>query len=99
MRNIKGSKGITPNMVYRLVKDTVAAAADELAASSQLSAAKLRRASVHWFRHMAITHGDDAGIGMKYLSLSARHEKLETTAIYQHAEDAKWHREWQRHRF
>lgn len=99
MRNIKGRKGITPNMVYRLVKDTVAAAADELAASSPLSAAKLRRASTHWFRHTAVTHGDDAGIGMKYLSLSARHEKLETTAIYQHAEDTKWHKEWQRHQY
>jgi len=36
---------------------------------------------------------------MKYLNLSARHEKLETTAIYQHAEDAKWHKEWQQHQY
>jgi len=61
--------------------------------------AKLRNASTHWFRHTAVTHGDDAGIGLKYLKRSARHEELETTAIYQHAEDALWHDEWQRHRF
>ena len=99
LRSLKGKKGISANMVYRLVKSTVAKAADELEASSPLRAAKLRNASTHWFRHTAVTHGDDAGIGLKYLNRSARHDKLETTAIYQHAEDALWHNEWQRHRF
>ena len=36
---------------------------------------------------------------LKYLNLSARREKLETTAIYQHAEDSKWHEEWQQHKY
>jgi site-specific recombinase XerD len=99
LRSLKGTKGISANMIYRLVKATVAQAADELAESSPLKAAKLRNASTHWFRHTAVTHGDDAGIGLKYLNRSARHDKLETTAIYQHAEDALWHNEWQRHRY
>jgi integrase len=99
LRSIKGRKGVSPNMVYRLVKDTVTAAADNLVGAAPLSAVKLKRASTHWFRHTAVTHGDDVGIGMKYLNLSARHEKLETTAIYQHAEDAKWHKEWQQHKY
>jgi site-specific recombinase XerD len=99
LRSIKGRKGVSPNMVYRLVKSTVTAAAKNLVTTAPLSATKLQRASTHWFRHTAVTHGDDAGIGMKYLNLSARHERLETTAIYQHAEDARWHKEWQQHKY
>jgi len=99
LRSLKGTKGISANMIYRVVKTTVAEAADSLEATSAHRAAKLRKASTHWFRHTAVTHGDDAGIGLKYLNRSARHDKLETTAIYQHAEDDLWHEEWQRHRY
>lgn len=99
LRSIKGDKGVSDNMIYRLVKETVNAAGKNIEVESPISARKLRRASCHWFRHTAVTHGDDAGIGMKYLNLSARHEKIETTAIYQHAEDAKWHKEWQQLKF
>tara|TARA_R110001592_G_scaffold254129_3_gene517499 strand:- start:44892 stop:45899 length:1008 start_codon:yes stop_codon:yes gene_type:complete len=99
LRSLKGNRGISANMIYRLVKTTVAHAADELEISSPLKAVRLRNASTHWFRHTAVTHGDDAGIGLKYLNRSARHDKLETTAIYQHAEDALWHHAWQSHKY
>ena len=98
-RSIKGTNGVTDNMIYRLVKDIVVGAADNIEAESPVSARKLRSASTHWFRHTAVTHGDDSGIGIKYIQASARHDKLETTAIYQHAEDARWHDEWQRLRY
>ena len=99
LRSIKGGNGVSANMVYRLVKETVNAAAESIEAESPINARKLRKASSHWFRHTAVTHGDDSGIGIKYIQASARHEKLETTAIYQHAEDHRWHDEWQRHRY
>ena len=86
-------------MIYRLVKAIVIQAVDDLEGEAPHKAAKLRDASCHWFRHTAVTHGDDAVIGLKYLNRSARHDKLETTAIYQHAEDALWHDVWQQHRF
>ncbi len=98
-RSIKGTNGVTDNMIYRLVKNIVTGAADTIEVESPVSARKLRSASTHWFRHTAVTHGDDSGIGIKYIQASARHDKLETTAIYQHAEDAKWHDEWQRLRY
>ena len=99
LRSIKGGNGVSANMVYRLVKETVTAAADSIDVDAPISGRKLRKASSHWFRHTAVTHGDDSGIGIKYIQASARHEKLETTAIYQHAEDHRWHDEWQRHRY
>ncbi len=99
LRSLKGGRGISANMIYRLVKTVVAQAADELESGAPHQAAKLRNASTHWFRHTAVTHGDDVGIGLKYLNRSARHDKLETTAIYQHAEDTLWHNEWQRHKY
>ncbi|PLW67750.1 tyrosine-type recombinase/integrase [Pseudohalioglobus lutimaris] len=95
-RSIKGTSGVSHNMVHRLVKETVKGAADTLEAESLNDSRKLRRASCHWFRHTAVTRSDDTGIGIKYIQASARHEKLETTAIYQHAEDHRWHDEWQR---
>lgn len=99
LRSIKGTKPISSNMVYRIVKRVVSEAAESIREEAPHRAAKLEKASTHWFRHTSVTHGDDAGVGLKYLNRSARHDKLETTAIYQHAEDDLWHEEWQKHRF
>tara|TARA_R110002094_G_scaffold76108_1_gene83305 strand:+ start:52 stop:801 length:750 start_codon:yes stop_codon:yes gene_type:complete len=99
LRSLKGTKAISANMVYRIVKQTVTAAAEAIEDAAPVSAAKLRKASTHWLRHTAVTHADDAGVNLKYLQASARHEKVETTAIYQHAEDYIWHEAWQRLRF
>jgi site-specific recombinase XerD len=99
LRSLKGNRGISANMIYRLVKAIVTQAAEKLENTNPQKAVKLRNASTHWFRHTAVTLGDDAGIGLKYLNRSARHDKIETTAIYQHAEDKLWHDEWQRHRY
>ena len=96
LRSLKGTSGISANMVYRIVKETVTAAADTIEQKAPVSAAKLRKASTHWFRHTAVTHADDAGVNLKYLQASARHEKVETTAIYQHAEDYRWHEAWKK---
>ena len=98
-RSIKGTSGVSDNMIHRLVKEIVIGAADTLKTESPNDARKLRRASCHWFRHTSVTRSDDSGIGIKYIQASARHEKLETTAIYQHAEDHRWHDEWQRLKF
>ena len=98
-RSIKGTSGVSDNMIHRLVKETVIGAAETLEADSPNHARILRRASCHWFRHTAVTRSDDSGIGIKYIQASARHEKLETTAIYQHAEDHRWHDAWQRLRY
>lgn len=99
LRSISGSKGISANMVYRQVKTVVKDAADTVRLEHPIQASVLEKASTHWFRHTSVTHGDDAGIELKYLTRSARHEKIETTAIYQHAEDDLWHKEWQKLKF
>ena len=96
LRSIKGTQGVSDNMVYRLMQKVVTGAAESIEREAPMSARKLRRASTHWFRHTAVTHSDDTGIGIKYIQASARHDKLETTAIYQHADDYRWHDEWQR---
>lgn len=96
LRSISGGKGISANMVYRQVKTVVKEAADNIQIENPIQASILSKASTHWFRHTSVTHGDDAGIELKYLTRSARHEKIETTAIYQHAEDDKWHKAWQK---
>jgi site-specific recombinase XerD len=96
--NVGGKHGVTANMIYRIVKDIVTKAADQLQATQPHKAEKLRKASTHWLRHTAITHQADAGIELRYLNKSARHSKLETTAIYLHAEDDAWHEAMEKHK-
>jgi len=95
--SIKGSGSITANMIYRIVKQTVNAASDELQHRDPINAEKLKQASTHWFRHTAITHQADAGIELRYLNKSARHEKIDTTAGYLHADEEQWHNAMQKH--
>lgn len=96
--SISGTRPVTANMVYRIVKDVLARAADAIQAEDARKADKLRKASTHWLRHTAITHQADAGIELRYLNRSARHAKLETTAIYLHADDDAWHEAMEQHR-
>ena len=86
-------------MIYRQVKTVVKDSADKIKPEYPVQASILEKASTHWFRHTSVTHADDAGIELKYLTRSARHEKIETTAIYQHAEDDRWHQAWQKLKF
>ena len=96
--NIGGSRGITANMVYRIVKAVLLRAADALEPTESHKAQKLRRASTHWLRHTAVTHQTDAGIELRYVNRSARHANLETTKIYLHADDDAWHEAMERHK-
>lgn len=91
IRSINGTKGISANMVYRLSKKMLSDAADAIKASRPEQAARMLEASTHWFRHTAITHLADQGVDLRLVSKTARHSKLETTAIYFHAEDEAWH--------
>lgn len=96
--NLRGSAGISADMVYRIVRDTCQRAAAVLAERNAAQAAKLRRATTHWLRHTAVTHQADRAIELRYLNKSARHAKLETTGIYLHADEDEWHRAMERHR-
>lgn len=96
--SLKGTHGISANMVYRIIKAVMEKAADGLEAIQFHQAHKLRRVSTHWLRHTAITHQADAGIELRYLNKSARHSKLETTAIYLHADEDHWHAAMEKHK-
>lgn len=96
--NLKGTSGVSDNMIYRIVKKLVHRAAARLEADDPYRAEKLRRASTHWFRHTSITHQADAGINLRHLQRSARHAKLDTTGLYLHTEDAAWHDSMEQHR-
>jgi len=89
--NLNGTKGVTANMIYRLVKKIFLDCASTFKTSNPIFASKLIKASTHWLRHTAITHQADAGIELRYIKRSARHESVETTMLYQHAEEDQWH--------
>jgi site-specific recombinase XerD len=89
--NLNGTKSVTDNQIYRLVKHVFNDCADSLADTRPDFADKLCRASPHWLRHTTITHQADAGIDLRHIKRHARHESIETTMLYQHMEDDKWH--------
>src|SRR5438552_5428506 len=85
--NLNGTKSVTSNMIYRLVKKIFIDCAAIFQKSRPDFSAKLKKASTHWLRHTSITHQADAGIELRYIKRSARHENVETTMLYQHAEE------------
>ena len=96
--NLNGTKGVTANMIYRLVKMVFVDCSTQLEKSRPDFAMKLKQASTHWMRHTSITHQADAGIELRYIKRNARHESVETTMLYQHAEEEKWHEAMSAHR-
>jgi site-specific recombinase XerD len=95
---IKGDGTISANMIYRLVKKIFSDCAKIIGPTKPDFANKLRKASTHWLRHTAITHQTDAGIELHYIKRNARHESVETTMLYQHAEEEKWHDAMSKHK-
>jgi site-specific recombinase XerD len=89
--NLNGTKSVSSNMIYRLVKKIFGNCAKTLEKTRPDFAEKLKKASTHWMRHTAITHQADSGIELRYIKRNARHKSVETTMLYQHAEEEKWH--------
>ncbi len=94
---ITGTGSVTANMIYRLVKRIFLDCAKSLEKTHTEFADKLKKASTHWLRHTSITHQADAGIELRYIKRNARHESVETTMLYQHAEEEKWHDAMSKH--
>lgn len=90
IRNLSGNKGISPNMIYRTMKDLTDEASQACAATYPEIAERLAKTSTHWFRHTSITHQADAGVELRFLARNARHANLATTRIYLHEEDDVW---------
>lgn len=87
----RADQPLTATMIYLIVKKLFRDAAQALAATDCISAAKLNRASTHWLRHTSATHQADAGNDIRHIQKNLRHASIETTAIYLHAEDDKRH--------
>lgn len=96
--NLNGTQGISSNMIYRLVKTTFLNCAKTFEKTRPDFSEKLKQASTHWLRHTSITHQADVGIELRYIKRSARHESVETTMLYQHAEEDRWHEAMSLHR-
>ncbi len=79
-------KPISDSMLYKIIKFTCNALADELKLTDPASAFVIARVSTHWLRHTSATHQVDAGIDIRVVKENLRHSMLETTMKYQHTE-------------
>ncbi|WP_444993913.1 tyrosine-type recombinase/integrase [Aliikangiella sp. IMCC44359] len=91
LRSLKGSQSISSNMIYRIVKKIFNQTADSLETEKPDYAFKLRKASTHWMRHTAMTHLADRGIDLHHIRQTARHNDINTTSRYLHADEEHWH--------
>jgi site-specific recombinase XerD len=98
LRNIKGTQGITSNMIYRIVKQVFKQAADKIEDEKPECAFKLRKASTHWMRHTAMTHLADQGVDIHHIRQTARHNDINTTSRYLHADEELWHDSLNKHK-
>lgn len=90
---------ITASALYKLVKQTLAAAADRTAYDNPQLAARLRAASTHWLRHTAATEQlNTAGADLVVVQRNLRHASVSTTSRYLHAEELERHRQTTEHR-
>jgi site-specific recombinase XerD len=96
--NFNGSRGVSANMIYRMVKKIFLDCAEAIKKTQPEFTIKLKKASTHWLRHTSITHQTDAGIELRYIKRNARHESVETTMLYQHAEEDLWHAAMSQHK-
>lgn len=68
--------------VYQLVKAICECAANDLEATHQAAAAKLRQVSTHWFRHGNAFARLNAGQTLRDVCEELGHESMDTTRIY-----------------
>lgn len=79
-----GLATLTPNMLHRIAKAVLQAAAEQT--DDEHAAGVLRAASAHWLRHTAFTHQAEAGVDLLVIKANARHADLSTTQIYLHTD-------------
>lgn len=90
-------KPVTDKLVYLIVRQTLAKAADWAKEENPVAAAWLRKVSTHWMRHTSVTHQLRSGIPMDVVSKNHRHSSIKTTGLYTHALDEDRHEETEKH--
>jgi site-specific recombinase XerD len=91
----KTKQALDNRQIYGLVKAIGSEAAKEFN-DNPIKQAKLRKLSPHWLRHMFASHQDKHGSSQTTIMLNSRHNSLQTTKIYLHAEDKQRHQEIQK---
>lgn len=81
-------KKLSVRRLYELVK-IIGIKASKGFPEGSLQRKKLERLSPHWLRHLSASHQDKAGIPTSIIKENHRHQSVQTTQIYIHAEDDK----------
>lgn len=89
-----GGKALSPRRLNQLLKGLLDRAAEHL--TEPLSAAHMRQASAHWFRHTSLTRQANKGLELRYIKDNARHAKLDTTMLYVHTDSDTRHAEMEK---
>lgn len=88
-------KALSIRQIYDLVKVIGREAAKRFENQPE-KAAKLRKFSTHWLRHMSASHQDKHGIAEGIIQDNLGHASAATTKLYRHAENERRHQEMQK---
>jgi integrase len=90
-------RGISANMIYRLIKGVMKGAADSIAADNPEAAERLKCASPHWIRHAALSRLSTM-LPLSIVRDLGRHTDIKTTSAYVHTADSDLYSAAQKHR-
>ena len=91
----RSKRPLSIRQIFTLVKDIGKIAAQEFA-NNLPKQQKLLRLSPHWLRHLLASHLDKANVPAIMIQSIMRHNSLDITNIYMHAEELLKHQEIQK---
>ncbi|CAN5400747.1 hypothetical protein BH10PSE19_BH10PSE19_01710 [soil metagenome] len=96
IRSQETKQAITTRRVNQIIKALAQSAAKKLELHAPEKAARLRKLSAHWLRHLSLSMQDLVGMRKQHIKENAGHENERTTEIYLHAIDEQRHDEMEK---
>lgn len=87
--SLRSGKRISQRRIHQIIKALFEQASTLM--DDELKVAQLKQASPHWLRHTSFTYQIDNGVNPRFVQKNARHNKLDTTMRYVHADEAQRH--------
>lgn len=93
---LRKAGSISTTQLYRIITTLLRETAKRIEARDPYGAELLEKASPHWLRHSYITTLGDMGVSLRHRRLSAGHSSMDTTLLYDHADEDEWYADIQK---
>jgi integrase len=91
MKSKETNKPLTTRRINQLLKRLMLNVAEEFESSQPEKAARLKKFSAHWLRHLHCSMQSQLNLPLQHIKENARHQNAQTTELYVHAFDHERH--------